>query len=60
MIKILYKVLLGDFDAFEEATDESITSSVFFIWIIFFICTLLLMIIMLNLLIAFVNDSYVK
>lgn len=60
MIKNLYKVLLGDFDSFTEAMDESITNSDVFIWIIFFICTLLLVIIMLNLLIAFINDSYVK
>ena len=30
------------------------------VWILFFICTFLLIIVMLNLLIAFINDSYVK
>ena len=37
---------------------ESITDSELFVWILFFLCTLLLMIIMLNLLIAFINASY--
>ena len=34
------------------------TGSEFFVWVLFFFCTLLLMIIMLNLLIAFISDSY--
>ena len=58
MIKISHKVLLGDFDTFEEVMSSEITESEGFIWILFFFCTLLLMIIMLNLLIAFINDSY--
>ena len=58
MIKISHKVLLGDFDTFEEVMSSEITESEVFIWILFFFCTLLLMIIMLNLLIAFINDSY--
>ena len=58
MIKISHKVLLGDFDTFEEVMNSEITESELFIWILFFLCTLLLMIIMLNLLIAFINDSY--
>ena len=58
MIKISHKVLLGDFDTFEEVMANEITGSEFFVWILFFFCTLLLMIIMLNLLIAFINDSY--
>ena len=58
MLKISHKVLLGDFDAFEEVMSKEVTNSEFFIWILFFFCTLLLMIIMLNLLIAFINDSY--
>ena len=58
MLKISHKVLLGDFDAFEEVMSESITQSELFVWILFFLCTLFLMIIMLNLLIAFINDSY--
>ena len=58
MLKISHKVLLGDFDTFEEVMSESITQSELFVWILFFLCTLFLMIIMLNLLIAFINDSY--
>ena len=58
MLKISHKVLLGDFDTFEEVMNSEITESEVFIWILFFFCTLLLMIIMLNLLIAFINDSY--
>ena len=34
------------------------TGSELFVWVLFFFCTLLLMIIMLNLLIAFISDSY--
>ena len=30
----------------------------FYVWALFFLCTLILVIIMLNLLIAFINDSY--
>ena len=58
MLKISHKVLLGDFDAFDEVMQENVTQSELFVWILFFLCTLLLMIIMLNLLIAFINDSY--
>lgn len=58
MIKISHKVLLGDFDSFEEVMQEEVTGSEVCVWILFFFCTLLLMIIMLNLLIAFINDSY--
>ena len=58
MLKISHKVLLGDFDAFDEVMSSEVTGSEVFIWLLFFFCTLLLMIIMLNLLIAFINDSY--
>ena len=58
MLKIAHKVLLGDFDAFEEAMSENATQSEVYVWILFFLCTLFLMIIMLNLLIAFINDLY--
>ena len=58
MIKISHKVLLRDFDTFEEAMSSEIAESEVFIWILSFFCTLLLMIIMINLLIAFINDSY--
>ena len=58
MLKISHKVLLGDFDTFEEVMAESVTQSEIYVWLLFFLCTLFLMIIMLNLLIAFINDSY--
>ena len=58
MIKISHKLLLGDFDNFDEVMQKDVTESEFCVWILFFFCTLLLMIIMLNLLIAFINDSY--
>ena len=58
MIKVSHKLLLGDFDGFDDAMQEEMTGSEFFVWVLFFFCTLLLMIIMLNLLIAFINDSY--
>jgi len=58
MIKISHKLLLGDFDNFDNAMQEEVTGSETFVWILFFFCTLLLVIIMLNLLIAFINDSY--
>ena len=46
MLKISHKVLLGDFDAFDEVMHKDVTNSEFFIWILFFFCTLLMMIIM--------------
>ena len=56
MLKISHKVLLGDFDAFDEVMHKDVTDSEFFIWILFFFCTLLMMIIMLNLLTCFVHN----
>ena len=58
MIKISHKLLLGDFDSFDEAMQEDATVSEVCVWLFFFFCTLLLVIIMLNLLIAFISDSY--
>ena len=57
MIKISHKLLLGDFGGFNDAMQKEVTGSEFFAWVLFFLCTLLLMI-MLNLLIAFISDSY--
>ena len=54
----LYKLLLGDFNGFDDSMQKEVTGSEFFVWVLFFLCTLLLMIIMLNLLIAFISDSY--
>ena len=36
MLKISHKVLLGDFDAFDEVMHKDVTNSEFFIWILFF------------------------
>ena len=55
MIQIMYKLLLGDFDAFDDSINEENTGSGLAIWIIFFLCTLILMIVILNLLIAFIT-----
>ena len=58
MLRISHKLLLGDFGGFDEVMVKEVTGSEVFVWILFFFCTLLLMIIMLNLLIAFISDSY--
>jgi len=58
MIRISHQLLLGDFDNFDIVMQKEVTGSEIFVWLLFFFCTLLLMIIMLNLLIAFINDSY--
>ena len=54
----MYKLLLGDFEAFDENLNSDKTGSEIIIWILFFLCTLILMIVILNLLIAFISDSY--
>ena len=58
MLQLMYKLLLGDFDSFDDNLNSDKTGSQAAIWILFFLCTLLLMIVILNLLIAFINDSY--
>ena len=58
MLRISHKLLLGDFGGFDEVMVKEVTGSEVFVWLLFFFCTLLLMIIMLNLLIAFISDSY--
>ena len=60
MLKLMYKLLLGDFDDFNEALSEETTGTDPFIFLLFFACTIFLVIVMLNLLIAFVSDSYNK
>ena len=55
----MYKLLLGDFDAFDNSLNSEKTGSEIAVWILFFLCTLILMIVILNLLIAFINDSYI-
>ena len=60
MLKIMYNLLLGDFDEFNEALNEEATNTDVFIFLLFFSSTIFLVIVMLNLLIAFVSDSYSK
>ena len=52
-----YKLLLGDFSLFDSFYDGSQMDIL--IWIIFLISSLLLMIILLNILIAILNDAYI-
>ena len=54
----MYKLILGDFNQFDDILTTEKTGSEIVTWIIFFLCTLILMIVILNLLIAFINDSY--
>lgn len=50
-----YRLILGDFDT--EAFGDV---SVLLVWILFTICTLVVMIVMLNLLIAIVSETFAK
>ena len=56
----MYNLFLGDFDNFNEALSKETTGSDLCIFITFFTCTILLVIVMLNLWIAFVSDSCQK
>eukprot|EP00828_Plagiopyla_frontata_P008804 TRINITY_DN14453_c0_g1_i3.p2 TRINITY_DN14453_c0_g1~~TRINITY_DN14453_c0_g1_i3.p2 ORF type:complete len:182 (-),score=29.22 TRINITY_DN14453_c0_g1_i3:60-605(-) len=58
MIKVTHQVLLGEFGDFNSIMTVENTGLDFYVWALFFLCTLILVIIMLNLLIAFINDSY--
>ena len=49
MLKLMYNLLLGDFDEFNEALSEEATGTDVFIFLLFFACTIFLVIIMLNL-----------
>ena len=60
MFKTMYNLLLGDFDNFNETLSPDNTGTDIFVFILFCCCTIFLVIVMLNLLIAFVSDSYVK
>ena len=50
-----YRLILGDFGGFDDLSDNGID---WLLWVFFFIGTLSLMIIMLNLLIAIISDTY--
>ena len=41
MIKISHKLLLGDFDGFDEVMQEDVTGSEVCVWLFFFYFTLL-------------------
>lgn len=52
-----YRLILGDFGGFDDLSDNGVD---WLLWIFFFIGTLSLQIIMLNLLIAIISDTYQK
>ena len=52
-IMYVYRMALGDFD-----TEKFGNEAVFLVWIIFILSTLLIMILLLNLLIAIMGNSY--
>ncbi len=54
-IGFIYRMVLGDFD-----TNAFGSVAVGYVWILFFLCTLFNMIIMLNLLIAIISDSFAE
>ena len=58
MFQTYYKLVLGDFEGYDTVLTKHSTGSENYIWFVFFISTMVLMIIMLNLLIAFIGDSY--
>jgi len=54
-IAYVYRMVLGDFD-----TNAFGSVAVGYVWILFFLCTLFNMIIMLNLLIAIISESFAE
>ena len=58
MTKLATKLLLSDFASFDEDMISELTDSAVFVWIIGIAFALILIIILLNLLIAFISDSY--
>ena len=62
----MYKFSLGDFGSFEELLVEKDNNEIltgvgsFFVWLLFLIGTLFIMVVMLNLLISIIGDSYDK
>jgi len=58
IFKHFYKLCLGDFDAFTTDFSDTTTGSGLFLWLVFLVATMSTMIIMLNLLISFLGDSY--
>ena len=58
LIQFSYKLMLGDFDWYDETINIDQPDSGTITFILFFTSTMILMIVMLNLLIAFINDTY--
>ena len=54
-IAYIYRMILGDF-----STDEFGSIAVTYVWILFILCTVINMIIMLNLLIAIISESFAR
>ena len=54
-IAYIYRMVLGDFD-----TNAFGSVAVGYVWILFFLCTLFNMIIMMNLLIAIISESFAE
>lgn len=53
-----YRLILGDFEGFDEISQNSVAFSL--VWVSFLIGTLIIMIVMLNLLISIISDTYGK
>jgi hypothetical protein len=53
-----YRLILGDFDGFDNISENSVAFSL--LWAGFLISTLIIMIVMLNLLISIISDTYGK
>ena len=60
LFRSFYRLILGDFDKFDEYYDENESQSIDVLYFFFFLSTLLLLIILLNLLIGIISDSYQK
>ena len=58
LTKLATKLILSEFASFNEDLVSGISDSKVFVWILGIIFALILIIIMLNLLISFINDSY--
>lgn len=58
MLDVYYHVMLGDFDKFNSLNANEDLVGKILIMVFFILTTFVLMIVMLNLLIAFICDSY--
>lgn len=60
LFRSFYRLILGDFDDFDNYYDDDENESIEVLYFFFFLSTLLLLIILLNLLIGIISDSYQK